>query len=74
MIYQVAQDTQTPLLNLYGLGANKPQLLAGDKLSDPGAPNRANFTQPALDQFGVNNAVLAMLRTLHAIRTAANIQ
>jgi hypothetical protein len=71
-IYQLAVERDLPLFNLYAIGANNPILISGNQLLDPGVGLRADFTQPALNQYGLNVAIRDMLRTLDQLLEVIN--
>lgn len=72
IIEEVARTRNLPLLNLYRIGLDSPALVdaAGAlTVAPPPTTNAVDFTEIALQQFGVNNALLYALQALDSIRT-----
>jgi len=71
VIFNVANDAHIPLLNLYGIRKDNPNLVnPGDgKLTDPGDGKRADFSNEGLN-FGLNVANLRLIQTLNRLKSA----
>jgi hypothetical protein len=69
VIYNVANEMNVPLFNLYAIRKDNPNLVnpANGKLTDPGEGQRANFAPEGLN-FGLNVANLRLLQLLDALK------
>ena len=71
-IENIARTRNVPLLNLVAIGLNNPTLVDANGVLtqsvDP-AVTAGTLTDAALQQYGLNNAVLYTLQTLNAIKT-----